>query len=363
MGHSSRTQPWGLRIVRKPQPRRHWFAVPATLTFIGSIALLAQLTGVAYVLFPELGALSHDIFKRPHGEWARAPTHLIATPALTALLGTLLTRHLAYSPLPVVLSVGSSVLVIRLLRSPIAPAISAGLLPLALGIRTWLYAPAILIGTVALALLSVLWRRLIPPSRPTIRDLADDITERAPARYGWLVFFFGFVVVGAAFAVLSGKRLLLYPRLVVMGFEMFAHPNVCPWALRPLVLPLVCTLTATGGVMLVTLLGVGAPAAIGSVLIGIAVLAAVDLHAPPALAVGLLPFVIPQPGATFPLAVATGTLLLAASFLLWRRVSSWPLSGLAFRATRHSRDRPAALMPAADRRDQVQSRTPPPDGS
>ena len=363
MGRSRRSRPWGLRMARQPHLRCHWFHVPATVAFIGAIALLAQLTGVAYVLFPELGALSHDIFKRPRGEWARAPIHLILTPALTALLGTLLTRHLAYGPLPVVLSVGSSVLVIRLLRSPIAPASWAGLLPLALGIRTWLYAPAILIGTVALALLSVPWRRLIPPSRPTVRDLADDITERVPVRYGWLVFFFGFVAIGAVLALLSGQRLLLYPPLVVMGFEMYAHPNVCPWALRPLVLPVVCTLTATGGVVLVTVFGAGAPAAVGSMLIGIVLLGAVDLHAPPALAVGLLPFVIPQPGATFPLAVATGTLLLAASFLLWRRVSSWSLSGLAFRAARHTRDPQAVPLPAANRRDQVRSHTPPPDGS
>ncbi|HUY03017.1 MAG TPA: hypothetical protein VMV33_07005 [Rhodocyclaceae bacterium] len=297
---------------------RPWFAAPATLVYIGAIAVLAHVVGLAYILFPELGALSHDIFKRPHGAWARAPVQLVLTPAVTALLGTLLTRHLAYGPAAVLLSVGSSILVIRLLRSPIAPAISAGLLPLALGIRSWLYAPSILIGTVALALLSLPWRRLMPPARPTVRDLADDITERTPSRYAWVTFFLGFVAVGATIAALSGQRLLLYPPLVVMGFEMFAHPNVCPWARRPLLLPLVCVLTATGGVALVALLGVGPLAAVGSILIGIAVLAAFDLHAPPALAVGLLPFVIARPGYVFPVAVGCGTLLLSLSFLLWR---------------------------------------------
>ncbi len=296
------------------------FAAPLTGGYIAALALLAHVVGVAYILFPELGALSHDIFKRPHGTWARAPVLLVLTPALTAVLGSLLTRELSYGPVAVLLSVGSSILVIRLLRSPIAPAISAGLLPLALGIRSWLYAPSILIGTVALALLSLPWRRFIPPPRPTVRDLADDITERAPSRYGWLAFFLGFVTLGATAASLSGQRLLLYPPLVVMGFEMFAHPAVCPWARRPLLLPLVCVVTATGGVALVAWLGIGPLAAAGSILIGIAVLAALDLHAPPALAVGLLPFVIARPGFMFPVAVAGGTALLSVSFLLWRRV-------------------------------------------
>ena len=207
---------------------RPWFAAPATLAYIGAIAVLAHVAGVAYILFPELGALSHDIFKRPHGAWARAPVQLVLTPAVTALLGTLLTRHLAYGPAAVLLSVGSSILVIRVLRSPIAPAISAGLLPLALGIRSWLYAPAILIGTVALALLSLPWRRLMPPARPTVRDLADDITERPPSRYGWVTFFLGFVAVGATIAALSGQRLLLYPPLVVKGSRCSPIPMSAP---------------------------------------------------------------------------------------------------------------------------------------
>ncbi len=278
----------------------------------------------AHCRIPEFGALSHDVFKRPHGTWARAPIRLVLTPGLTALLGTLVTRNLAYGPVAVLLSVGSSILVIRLLRSPIAPAISAGLLPLALGIRTWLYAPSILVGTVALALLSLPWRRIMPPPRPTVRDLADDITEDTPARYGWVAFFLGFVAIGATVAALSGQRLLLYPPLVVMGFEMFAHPAVCPWARRPLLLPLVCVLTATGGVALVSLLGAGPPAAIVSMLVGIALLTAFDLHAPPALAVGLLPFVIPDPGVTFPLAVGAGTGWLTVAVLTWPRLARRP---------------------------------------
>ena len=322
--------PPGPRFSRDRRPRGtvRWLAVPATAAYIAVIALIAQATGLDYVLFPELGALAHDVVQRPHGIWARAPFMLVLTPALTAVVGTLLTRHLAYGPASVLLSVGVSVLIIRLLRSPIAPAISAGLLPLTLGISSWLYAPSILIGTILLAAIAVVWGRIVPPPERSMRDLADDITERPPARYGWVPFFLGFLLIASVLAGLTGWRLLLFPPLVVIGFEMFAHPTVCPWAARPIVLPVACVLTAIGGLACVSLLGVTPLAAIASILIGIAVLGVLDLHMPPALAVGLLPFVITRPDLNFPLAVGLGSLLLTLSFLLWRTMSDRSASAL-----------------------------------
>jgi hypothetical protein len=243
---------------------------------------------------------------------------LVLTPALTAVVGTLLTRNLAYGPGAVLLDVGTSILIIGLLRSPIAPAISAGLLPLTLGIASWLYPPSILIGTALLAALAVVWSRIAQPPERTVRDLADDITERTPARYGWVPFFLGFLLITAVLAGVTGWRLLLFPPLVVIGFEMFAHPTVCPWTKRPIILPVACALTAAGGLACVSLLGVTPIAAIGAVLIGIVVLRVFDLHVPPALAVGLLPFVIKDAGVDFPIAVGLGTSILTLSFLLWR---------------------------------------------
>ena len=310
------------RARRLPQGRR-WPAELATAAYIALIAVAADRTGVAYILFPELGALAHDIFQRPHGTWSKAPLMLVLTPFVTAVIGTLLTQHLPYGVVTVLLSVGSSVLIIRLLRSPIAPAISAGLLPLTLGIPSWLYPPSILIGTVMLALISIPWRRLAaaPPAVPSPSDLADDITEQPPRHYTWVPFFLAFLVGTVLAAEITGWRFLLFPPLVVMGFEMFAHSDVCPWANRPIILPVACTLTAAGGVLLVSLFGVGSLAAIGSTLFGVLVLRVLKLHVPPAVAVGLLPFVIADPGYRFPAAVGLGTVLLTGSFLLWRKMN------------------------------------------
>jgi hypothetical protein len=76
------------------------------LIYIAVIAEIAYATGAFYVLFPELGALSHDAFTRPRGTWASAPLLLAITPVLTGAIGIVVTRALPYGFLSVMLAVG-----------------------------------------------------------------------------------------------------------------------------------------------------------------------------------------------------------------------------------------------------------------
>ncbi|MBS0420980.1 MAG: HPP family protein [Proteobacteria bacterium] len=310
--------------VRPFVSRLPWLAEVLSTAYIALIALLAQITGLVYVLFPELGALAHDILKRPHGTWAQAPFMLIVTPLLAAVAGTLIARHLPYGFMSVLLAVGSAMSIIAVLKSPIAPAISAGLLPLTLGVTSWAYPMSLLIGTGILAGVAIVWRKLHgAPSTTAIsmEDLADDIVEESPTGYTWVPFFAVFLAITLALSCVNGWRLVLFPPLVVIGFEMFAHASICPWARRPLALPIACAVTATAGVFFVSFLGVGPFAAAASVLVGVGILRILDLHVPPALAVGLLPSVMPTANYYFPIAVATGTLLLTTSFVVWRRLA------------------------------------------
>ena len=296
----------------------------AAAAYLGGIAWLAQITAFPYFLFPELGALAHDILTRPRGTWARAPLLLVITPLLTAAVGTYVARHWAYGPVAVLLIVGIAILVIRALRSPIAPAISAGLLPLALGEKSWWYPPAILLGTGLLAAIAFARLRWFspPPAPESAANTLDDILERPPRDWSWVAFYLVFLTVGATVSELLDWHFLLYPPLAVIGFEMFAHTRVCPWANRPLALPVACASTAAIGLAIVEHFGAGPLAAAGATLCGIGVLRLLRLHAPPAVAVGLLPFVIEGPDFRFPIAVAAGTSLLVGTFLLWRVLSS-----------------------------------------
>jgi hypothetical protein len=303
------------------------------LVYIAIIAEIALATGAFYVLFPELGALSHDVMTRPRGSWANAPLLLAITPALTGVIGIVFTRSLPYGYLSVLLTVGGAIAVVLALRSPIAPAISAGLLPLVLGVKSWWYPPAIALGTVLLATLSVPWKKYCaiciapaPVQREEVReelreDLVDDLIELPPHGYGWLVVLMAFVAVAVFFVKLTGLRFVLFPPLVVIGFEMLGHTAICPWANKPLRLPVACFLTALGGFLSWHFLGVTPLAAACSMAWGIAVLRVCDLHVPPALAVALLPLVMDQPTLAYPFAVGIGTTLLSLWFLAYQRIS------------------------------------------
>ena len=154
--------------------------------YIAIIAEIACATGAVYVLFPELGALSHDVMTRPRGTWANAPLLLAITPALTGVVGIVFTRSLPYGYLSVLLTVGGAIAIVLALRSPVAPAISAGLLPLVLGVKSWWYPPAILLGTVLLATLSVPWKKYcaarMVAAAPAESDEAARRSSRRPYR-------------------------------------------------------------------------------------------------------------------------------------------------------------------------------------
>jgi hypothetical protein len=322
---SESTQSESITIAETARWTR-WSGDAIALLYIALIAMIAHLTGAFYVMFPELGALSHDVLTRPQGTWARSPLLLAITPVLTGIVGICVTRWLPYGFFSVLLTVGGAIAIIALLKSPVAPAISAGLLPLVLGVRSWWYPPGIMLGTFLLAGLSMALRSVAtsparasePDSRDSVRDSVDDTLETPPTGYAWLIALMSFVAVAILCVRLTGLRFILFPPLVVIGFEMFGHPVTCPWAKIPLWLPAACFLSAAGGLFFCNTLGVSPLAAGLSMAWGIAVLRIFDLHIPPALAVALLPMVMNKPTFTYPLSVLLGTLLLTFWFLYYQ---------------------------------------------
>ncbi len=312
------------------EPLGRWHRLAAELIALVYVALIAEIayaTGAFYILFPELGALSHDVFTRPRGTWASAPVLLAITPVLTGAIGVFFTRALPYGYPSVLLTVGGAIAVILALRSPIAPAISAGLLPLVLGVTSWWYPPASALGTVRLAGLSLPWKKLTVCAaalHPTTEDIVDDEVELVPAGYSWLLALMLFVAIAVIAVELTGLRFILFPPLVVIGFEMFGHTALCPWAKRPLLLPLACFLTAAGGLFFWKLSGGGPAGAACGMASGIVVLRVFDLHVPPALAVALIPFVMDTPTIAYPLSVGVGTLLMT----LWFFAYKWLFGGI-----------------------------------
>lgn len=304
----------------------------AILSEVLATLYMAFITGIAvtigpfFLLFPELGALAYEVLGRPHGRWGSAPHHLATSPALAGVIGIVVTRHLPYGPVSVLLTVASILTLISILRSPIGPAISAGVLPLALGITSWWYPPAILFGCSLLTVVLFGWKRAAfphPPEEPSILVSSEVAVagtgEELPPSILWragptLLFTMAIVML----VLVTGLRFLLYPPLVVITYEMFSHPRSCPWAQKPLRLPVACFVTSLMGFGFYCLWGVSVWTTLGSVAGGVAALRLLDLRVPPALAVGLLPLVIDSPTIAYPLSVGIGTALLSGWFFVWQ---------------------------------------------
>jgi hypothetical protein len=308
-----------------------WKEVPFSLRsdalaacFVSAVSALAQITGIALLLFPELAALSFDIFRRPHGAWAKAPVLLVATPFLTGIVGTVVARNLQFGPLSVLIIVFTAILIVRVMRSPIVPAVAAGLLPLIIGEMSWWYAPSLLIGTSILAGVSVLRARLYPISDDVANSVSSPKPEslRSERDLSWIPFFTAFLVISASAAVWTGERLLLLPPLVVVALELFAHFDTCPWVKRPLVIPVVCGLSALSTVIIVGWLGTG-PLAVFLAMIAVATIVRLfNFHFPPAIAIGILPFIMPHFDTRYPAVVTVAAIFLIGVFFLWRSMAS-----------------------------------------
>ncbi len=292
------------------------------VAYMAIITAAAHKTGVTLVLFPPLAALSHDVLTRPRGRWASQPLHLIVTPTLTAVIGLLVTRHAPYAVLPVLLIVLASLAVIRLLRSTIAPALSAGLLPMVLGERHWMYPVAIFAGLIGLALLQQLWQRwgvVLRALEEPAGTSMDDELEANPIGRWWLFHVALFVLVLAAVSQWTGLRFILFPPLVVLAYELLGHPELPGWIRRPSLFPVACFLTASVGLLAYRYIGTegvrGVAAVAVTVAVSILLLRLFRMHLPPALAVGLLPFVMTAPNGWYPVSVGLGTTTLAVFFL------------------------------------------------
>lgn len=286
------------------------------------MVVAAHCNGWHYLLFPGLAALAYDALTRPWGKWASQPGRLVVTPAAGAVIGVSVARLFPFGILAILLIVTACVLLLGLLKSNIAPAIAAGVLPLFLGVKSWLYPASVALSLVVLVAILLPWQRHCRrkyPERDISKPSVDDVLESPAIGNAWILPFFAFLTVMALCATASGLRPILFPPLIVIAYEMFAHPTACPWAGKPLALPGVCVLNAVAGWGAVSLFGSGGVAAAGGMAFGIVALRLLRLRMPPALAVGLLPLVIDSPSIEYPISVAIGAGALTLAYQFYQR--------------------------------------------
>jgi hypothetical protein len=307
--------------------RGWWLVIAMVLAtmFVAGMTATAVGTGCFYILFPEMGALAQDVLTRPKGAWSNVPVRLVITPGLAAILGVLIVHNFSYGYLSVLLAVGSAVVVLKVLQSPIVPSLSAALLPVVFEERSWWYPLAVFAEGAILVLLSAGWKRFplgsfralhLPPISNAVPNSSSEQNE---FRHLWMIPLAAFLVFSVLLVKLTGIRMLLFPPLAVVAFELFSKPKTCSWATKPLLVPLACFLTAMGGLCAYRLWGVSAITAAISMAWGFAVLYALKIHLPPAMAVGLIPLIIKNPTISFPISVGAGTLFLMMCHWCYRR--------------------------------------------
>jgi hypothetical protein len=324
----------GILLELKLKNASSLFAEFAAISFVGSIAAAAGWTGIGIVLFPELAALSFEVFRHPTGKWAVQPLRLVATPTLTATIGLFAARHAHFGVLSILAVTLASLGTIRLLRSSIGPAISAGLLPLVLNEQRWLYPLAIFADLLCLAALLWLWKRYGPvrPEGTSHTVSVSDKLEAAPTNRLWLLHLISFVALLAVVGQRTGLWLILFPPLVVMAFEILGHPEGPAWAERPFLFPLACALPATASIFALHVVRNQTLCVMAVLTVSILSLRVFKIHMPPALAVGLIPFIMTAPNYSYPASVVIGASTLAAWSLIRTRLRQIHLSRSSQRA-------------------------------
>lgn len=147
-----------------------------------------------------------------------------------------------------------------------------------------------------------------------------ELLETQPKRYTWLVVLFLFTTAISALASVTGWRFILFPPLLVMAYEMFGHTEACAWAKPPFYFPLACFLTAAMGVLPCRWIRPEPIAVMITLAVSVVLLRVFRLRMPPAISIGLLPFVMMSPTLKFAWSVGIGSVALTVAFLLYRRL-------------------------------------------
>ena len=117
----------------------------------------------------------------------------------------------------------------------------------------------------------------------------DDVLESPAAGNAWVLpfrVFDGDGVLRHGYGFLP----ILFPPLIVIAYEMFAHPTACPWAGKPLALPAACVLMSAAGWGAVSLFGSDGVAAACGMAFGIVACAYCDFTCRPRWRWGFFPW-------------------------------------------------------------------------
>lgn len=131
-----------------------------------------------------------------------------------------------------------------------------------------------------------------PPKKVIEHNEIVEAHQAIPLKRFWPLGLMTFVVLVGAAAQFTGLHFLLFPPVIAMAYEIIGHPTAPDWVRRPYSSLSSALLTSTIDLLTYDLVQGTVLAVMVTILCSIIILRRFEVHMPPALAVGLLPFVI-----------------------------------------------------------------------
>jgi hypothetical protein len=272
--------------------------LPALLLIMAMFAV-AEYSGQKEVIFPEIAALALGAWIMENPPWRSSALDFWLSPTLAALTGMLIVRYFPHAPFFMICAAFCLVVLqLKMLRSSVLPSISAAILAIITRSDSWYYplSVCVLTGVIALGVWasgrSNSCKDRTAPFRRSVSDRAGELSEAAH----WLKLLAGVVVVSGV-AVGSGNLFMVAPPLIVAFVECSSPGG----QLRDKSVRILGLLffAAVSGVLWFALLHtflhwplwVAAGVSTLTVLLAYHIL---QLPFPPAVAIALLPMILPQ---------------------------------------------------------------------
>jgi hypothetical protein len=296
-----------------------------TMLFVVCMVAIAEYFNVSDIIFPEIAALAFGAWVMEERPWPGAAWTIWFSPTLGAVTGVLILHFLSHSIVAMVCIAFLFVLLeLKLFRSSMSPSFSAAILPIITNIHGWIYPVSVCMMTAAIALFAhsndkkkIILCDKVPAAMQC--QAAHESFSKELVHYGKLVFF---LLLVALFSTKFDWIYMMSPPLIVAFVELTQPGSVLRQKsmARLLLLLTACALAGTVWVVVVVHVFSGPLwiAAGLSVATAFAIARGLRLASPPALALALLPTILPQKVLyVYPLHVLAGSLVFIVLSLLW----------------------------------------------
>lgn len=192
------------------------------ILLVVAMFVVADLTGQAEIIFPEIAALALGAWVMEKSPWPGTDFHFWFSPSLAALTGILIVRYVTYAPFFMITAAFCLVVLqLKLSRSAVLPSISAAILPIITRSESWWYPLSVCVLTGLIALGRVAMNRRTPENDPAAGtfDRGKEKAWSLRERLHWGKLLAGVTLVTAV-AVGFDFTFMVAPPLIVAFIEL-----------------------------------------------------------------------------------------------------------------------------------------------